>query len=118
MPSAHRRYAEWTPDRFRRWAGMIGPNTEGLIARRARQPAASRTGFSHLPWRAAAVRGVDPARAEAVSARALEIGALTYKSIASIIAHKLDSSSPRRTAADDALRSRQSTRPRLLPLKG
>ena len=32
MPSAHRRYAEWTPDRFRRWAGKIGPNTEGLIS--------------------------------------------------------------------------------------
>ena len=31
MPSSHRRYAEWTPDRFRRWAGKIGPNTEGLI---------------------------------------------------------------------------------------
>src|SRR3974390_2124019 len=32
MPSSHRRYAEWTPDRFRRWAGKIGPSTEGLIA--------------------------------------------------------------------------------------
>jgi transposase len=32
MPSSHRRYAEWTPERFRRWAGKIGPNTEGLIA--------------------------------------------------------------------------------------
>ena len=29
--AAHRRYAEWTPDRFRRWAGSIGPNTEGLV---------------------------------------------------------------------------------------
>ena len=32
MPSSHRYYAEWTPDRFRRWAGKIGPNTEGLIS--------------------------------------------------------------------------------------
>jgi hypothetical protein len=24
MPSAHRRYVEWTPDRFRRWAGKSG----------------------------------------------------------------------------------------------
>ena len=31
MPSSHRRYAEWTPERFRRWAGKIGPNTESLI---------------------------------------------------------------------------------------
>ena len=49
MPSSHRRYAEWTPDRFRRWAGKIGPNTEGIDRRRARQPAASRAGLSHLP---------------------------------------------------------------------
>jgi hypothetical protein len=32
MPSSHRHYAEWTPDRFRPWAGKIGPNTEGLIS--------------------------------------------------------------------------------------
>ena len=35
-------------------------------------------------------RGLDPDRAEAVSARALAIGALTYKSIASILANNLD----------------------------
>lgn len=39
-------------------------------------------------------RGIDPARAEAVSARAVEIGALTYKSIVSIITHKLDKKNP------------------------
>ena len=31
MPSAHRRYAEWTPERFQRQARAIGPNTETLI---------------------------------------------------------------------------------------
>ena len=35
-------------------------------------------------------RGLDVARAEAISARAVEIGALNYKSIASILANKLD----------------------------
>ncbi len=35
-------------------------------------------------------RGVDPARAEAVSARALEIGALACKSVASLLARKRD----------------------------
>ena len=35
-------------------------------------------------------RGLDPARAESVAARALAIGALTYKSIASILQHNLD----------------------------
>jgi transposase len=31
MPSAHRRYGEWTPERLRHQARTIGPNTEGLI---------------------------------------------------------------------------------------
>jgi Mu transposase, C-terminal domain len=29
--SAHRRYAEWTPERAQRWGQTIGPSTEGLI---------------------------------------------------------------------------------------
>ena len=29
MPSAHRRYAEWTPERFRRWAAAVGPRPRG-----------------------------------------------------------------------------------------
>ena len=40
-------------------------------------------------------RGVDADRAEAVSARALEIGGLTYKSIASLLAQKFDKSAPK-----------------------
>lgn len=35
-------------------------------------------------------RGANRERAEPVSARALEIGAFGYRSIASILAHKLD----------------------------
>jgi hypothetical protein len=35
-------------------------------------------------------RGLEPARAEAVAARAVAIGALTYKSVASILQNNLD----------------------------
>src|SRR3990170_650471 len=31
MPSSHRRYAEWTPERIRRWAGPGGTETEGHV---------------------------------------------------------------------------------------
>jgi hypothetical protein len=31
MPSSHRRYADWTPERIRRQAGEIGRNTAALI---------------------------------------------------------------------------------------
>ena len=55
MPSAHRRYAEWTPERMQRQARGIGPNTEALIiAVLARRPHPEQ-GLSHLPRRAAAV---------------------------------------------------------------
>src|SRR4051794_27370939 len=43
MPRSHRRYAEWTPERFWRWARTIGPYTEGLvIAVLANRPIPSR----------------------------------------------------------------------------
>jgi hypothetical protein len=48
-------------------------------------------------------RGLDPARAEAVSSRALDIGALTYKSIASILAHNLDRRPQARTADGEVI---------------
>jgi transposase len=90
MPSSHRRYAEWTPERFRRWARSIGPDTEGLvIAVLANRPHPEQ-GFRTCLGILRLFRGLDPARAEAVSARAVAIGALTYKSIASILAHNLD----------------------------
>lgn len=31
MPSNHRAYADWTPERLCRWAAKVGPNTEALI---------------------------------------------------------------------------------------
>ena len=94
MPSAHRRYAEWTPERFRRWARSIGPNTEGLvIAVLANRPHPEQ-GFRTCLGVLRLFQGLDPARAETVSARAVEIGALNYKSIASILANKLDRGSP------------------------
>ena len=90
MPSAHRRYAEWTPERLQRQARAIGPHTEALIlavlARRPHPEQGFRTGLGVLRL----FRGLDPARAEAVSLRAVEIGALSCASVASILKHRLD----------------------------
>ena len=78
MPSAHRRYADWTPERFRRWAAQIGPNTEALIlAVLARRPHPEQ-GFRTCLGVLRLFRGIDAARTEAVSLRAIEIGALSY----------------------------------------
>ena len=90
MPSSHRRYAEWTPQRFEHWAATIGPNTQGLViailANRPHPEQGFRTCFGIMKL----FRGIDRARAESVAARALAIGALNCKSIDSILKNNLD----------------------------
>ena len=90
MPSAHRRYAEWTPERLLREARALGPSTEGLITAILAQRRHPEQGFRTCLGVLRLFRGPNRERAEAVSARALEIGALGYKSIASILTHHLD----------------------------
>lgn len=94
MPSTHRFLAEWTPQRFERWARSIGPNTEGFIiavlASRRHPEQAFRTCLGILKL----FRGIETARVEAVAARAVAIGALTYKSVASILQNNVDRASP------------------------
>ena len=48
-------------------------------------------------------RGLEAARVEAVSLRAIEIGALSYASVASILKHRLDRMSPQQAADDPPL---------------
>jgi transposase len=90
MPSAHRRYAEWTPERFQRWGRSVGPSTEGLIIAILAHRPHPEQGFRTCLGVMRLLRGIDAARAERVASRAVEIGALNYKSIASILAHNLD----------------------------
>jgi len=98
MPSAHRRYGEWTPERLQHQARVIGPNTEGLIiAVLARRPHPEQ-GFRTCLGVLRLFRGIDPARAETVSLRAIEIGALSYASVASILQHRIDCSAPPQAA--------------------
>jgi len=70
MPSAHRRYAEWTPARFERWARSIGPNIQGLIVAVLANRPHPKQGFRSCLDVLRLFRGLDPARAEAVAARA------------------------------------------------
>ncbi len=107
MPSSHRRYAEWTPDRFRRWAGKIGPNTEGLISAVLASRPHPEQGFRTCLGILRSYRGLDPVRVEAVSARAVELGVLNCKGVASLLARKRDPPPPPRTA----VQPRSSTTP-------
>ena len=89
MPRSHRRYADWTPDRFRRWAASVGPNTEALVTAILAHRPHPEQGFRTCVGVLRLFRDLEAGRAEAVSARSLRIGALTYQSIASILANRL-----------------------------
>ena len=94
MPSAHRHYAEWSPERFCRWGADIGPDTEGLIiAILARRPHPEQ-GFRSCLGVLRLYKALEKNRAESISAYALAIGALNSSSVASIIAHNLDLAAP------------------------
>jgi transposase len=100
MPSAHRRYAEWSPERFQRQARAIGPNTEALITAVLAHRPHPEQGFRTCMGVLRLFRGIEAARAETVCGHALEIGARSYQSVASILKHGLDrKASPQ--AADD-----------------
>jgi hypothetical protein len=88
MPSSHRRFAEWTPERFHSWAGKVGPNTEGLISAVLASRPHPEQGFRTCLGILRSYRGIDTARLEAVSARALELGVLNCKGVAALLARK------------------------------
>jgi transposase len=94
MPSSHRRYADWTPERLRRQAGEIGPNTSALIEVILRERTHPEQGFraSIGILRLAKSHGRD--RLEAACGRALEIGSRSYTSVKSILKNNLDRKRP------------------------
>jgi len=90
MPSSHRRYADWTPERLKRRAGEIGPNTSVLVEVILRERSHPEQGFRSCLGilRLAKSHGAD--RLEAACERALEIGARPYTSLNSILKNRLD----------------------------
>jgi transposase len=85
MPSSHRRYAEWSPQRFRRWAAKIGPNTEGLISAVLASRPHPEQGFRTCLGILRSYRSLDVRRLEAVSVRAVELGVLNCKGVAALL---------------------------------
>jgi transposase len=90
MPASHREQAEWTPERIKRWADKIGPQTakfiEYMIASRAFPQQAFRACLGLL--RLAKRYGED--RLEKACARAFIAGATRYQQVESILKNKMD----------------------------
>ena len=90
MPSSHRRYADWTIGRIRRDAALIGPATAALCELILEHRPHPEQGFRSCLGILRLARAFGVARLEAAATRAIDIGALTYGSVRSILDHKLD----------------------------
>jgi transposase len=90
MPSAHRRYAEWTPTRLMREATTIGPATAALVERILHAKPHPEQGFRACLGILRLVRAWGAERVEAACQRGLDIGARSYGSIVSILRNNLD----------------------------
>lgn len=94
MPSAHRRYADWTPERLRRQAGGIGPNTAALIDVIMRERRHPEQGFRASIGILRLAKTYGARRLEAACERALAIGARSYTSVNAILKNNLDRKRP------------------------
>jgi transposase len=94
MPSSHRRYADWTPERIRRQAGEIGCNTAALVEIILRERAHPEQGFRASVGILRLVKSYGRDRLESACGRALEIGARSFTSVNSILKNNLDANRP------------------------
>ena len=103
MPSSHRRYADWTPERLRRQAGEIGRNTSALVEIILRERAHPEQGFRACVGILRLAKSYGRERLEAACARALDIGARSYSSVNSILKNNLDRRRPAMPADGPAI---------------
>ena len=90
MPSAHRRYAEWTPERLRRWAEQLGPATAAVVAGMLERRPHPEQGFRSGMGLIRLAKTYTPERVEAACRRALELGTYSYRSVKSMLQSGLD----------------------------
>ncbi len=90
MPSAHRRYAEWTPARMMGAAAKIGPATIALVEAIMKAKPHPEQGFRACLGILRLEKSFGAQRLEAACHRGNDIGATSYGSVASILRHGLD----------------------------
>lgn len=90
MPSAHRRFADWTIERISREASAIGADAALLCEKILADRPHPEQGFRACLGIIRLAKGFGRERVNAACGRALEIGARTYGSVRSILDNHLD----------------------------
>ena len=102
MPSAHRRYADWTLQRIMAEAAAIGPAMTALVEAILKAKPHPEQGFRAAKGILRLATSYGVTRMEAAAERGNDIGATTYGSILSILKNGLDKAYAPSTASDAA----------------
>ena len=90
MPAAHRDHAEWSPSRLIAWGRTVGPDAAAFVERLLEARPHPEQGYRSCIGLMRLARAYPAERMEAACRRALDIGALGYSSVKSILASGLD----------------------------
>jgi transposase len=90
MPKAHQHHLEWTPSRLIQWAATIGPQTAALVAAILADRPHPEQGYRSCLGLLRLSRRDGAGRLEAACARAVAVGARSYRHVDSILKHGLD----------------------------
>jgi transposase len=94
MPSTHRAYAEWTPERIIRWAYSIGESTRSVTERIMEKKEHPEQGFKACMGILSLAKSYGSDRLEKACTRALRLSTVNYRSIKVILQNKMESSEP------------------------
>jgi|SRR5450759_767968 len=89
-PASHRAYLEWTPSRIETWAAETGSATARLVEQIMRSKPHPEQGYRSCLGIIRLSGKFGPERMEAASKRALACGAVSYRSVKSILSSGLD----------------------------
>lgn len=103
MPQAHRQYASWTPERLVRWAEKSGPATATLISTILASRKHPQQGFRSCLGVMRLGKVYTDQRLEAACQRALALGAVSFKSVQSILKTGLDQQPLPETSVQESL---------------
>jgi transposase len=90
MPQAHRAHLEWSPSRLIRWAGTVGPHTAALVEQILASRPHPEQGYRSCLGLLRLTKQYGPERVEAASARAVAVGARSYRHVEAMLKHGLD----------------------------
>jgi len=103
MPSAHRRYRDWTHERIRREAAAVGDDAAALVEVILRSRPHPEQGFRSCIGILSLVKRHGAERVDAACARALALGTRSYSSVATILRNRQDQAASGGTEAPSLL---------------